>query len=195
MLHSGLKTDKEQWAGNSSLFSYGLLTDMVTESRNTQKLGKKRKQPVADDLSKSDLVIPRAAVSVAVFREGKILLVKRGRPPAIGLWSLPGGHIETGETALDAARRELHEETAIEAKILGVAGLKDVIERNDQGSVLFHRVITVFYGIWGRGEVKAGSDARHAAWQDPGRLDAMAVTEGLQEIIANAKQYLRQWEG
>lgn len=150
---------------------------------------------MADDAPPSCPVLPRAAVSAAIFREDKILLVKRRRPPAEGLWSLPGGHIETGEAALDAVRRELREETAIEARILGVAGIKDVVQQNDRGEVLFHRVIAVFYGIWEAGDIRAGSDARLAAWKDFDDLDALDLTEGLLGIIADAKKFLRPPEG
>lgn len=134
--------------------------------------------------------IPRAAVSAAIFRDGRLLLVRRGRAPASGLWSLPGGHIEPGEAALDAAARELREETGIQARLLGVAGVKDVVHRNDSGGVLFHRVILVFYGIWLAGEVKAGSDAEAAVWYEPSQIAQLALTEGLEALIEAATDRL-----
>lgn len=146
---------------------------------------------MTDDSYQFGPVLPRAAVSVAVFHEDRVLLVKRGRPPLKGLWSLPGGHIETGEAAVDAVKRELREETAIEAKILGISGVKDFIQQNDRGDVLSHRVILVFYGIWEKGEISAGSDAQDTAWLDADRLDSLDVTEGLLKIIADTKKILR----
>ncbi len=135
-------------------------------------------------------VIPRAAVSAAIFCGNSVLLVKRARPPAAGLWSLPGGHIEPGERAIDAMRRELLEETATDAKILGVAGVTDVVQQNDRGGVLFHKVIIVFYGLWCAGDALAGSDANAVQWQEMDTLEMLDLTEGLVEIVSNAKQSL-----
>ena len=130
--------------------------------------------------------VPRAAVSAAIFRDGQVLLVQRRRAPSAGLWSLPGGHIEPGEAALDAVHRELREETAIAARIAGIAGVKDVIHRNDSGELLFHRVVIVFCGEWLSGQLKAGDDAAAAGWFDPSALAGLATTEGLDDIVRGA---------
>jgi 8-oxo-dGTP diphosphatase len=135
--------------------------------------------------------IPQAAVSAAIFREGRVLLVKRRRAPAAGLWSLPGGHVEPGEAALDAVTRELLEETSVTAKIAGVAGIKDVIHRSDRDEVLFHRLIVVFFGEWLSGEARAGDDAEETGWFEPDRLSGLAATEGLAEIVGMADRRLR----
>lgn len=136
--------------------------------------------------------VPQAVVSAAIFHQDRILLIRRGRPPASGLWSLPGGHIEPGEPALDAIKRELHEETAITAKICGLAGIRDVVQENDRGDVISHRVIIVFCGIWQAGEARAGSDAQSAAWCDKGQLDGLPLTDGLADMISNAEKRLRE---
>jgi ADP-ribose pyrophosphatase YjhB (NUDIX family) len=136
-------------------------------------------------------IIPCAAVSAAIFRDDRVLLVKRGRPPAAGLWSLPGGHIEPGEAAIDAARRELMEETGVTAKIFGVADVKDVVHVNDRGKLIFHRVIIVFYGAWEAGEPEAGSDAELAVWHSAAALNMLATTEGLASIVNSAANRLR----
>ncbi|WP_088342998.1 MULTISPECIES: NUDIX hydrolase [Rhodomicrobium] len=136
-------------------------------------------------------IIPRAAVSAAIFRGGKLLLVRRGQPPSVGLWSFPGGHIEPGEPALDAARRELREETGIEAQLLGLAGVKDVVHRNDSGGVLLHRVIVVFYGVWLSGEARADSDAEVAGWFDRAQIAQLSLTDGLEALIDAAAENLR----
>jgi ADP-ribose pyrophosphatase YjhB (NUDIX family) len=131
-------------------------------------------------------IVPQAAVSAAIFRAGRILLVQRARPPAANLWSLPGGHIEPGEAAIDAVKRELYEETAIRAKISGVCGVRDVVQQNDRGAVLFHRVIVVFCGVWMDGAAVAGSDAGAVRWESLMRLGDLPVTEGLGELAALA---------
>ncbi len=142
----------------------------------------------ADNPGQNTQAVPQAAVSAAIFREDRILFVQRGRPPAAGLWSLPGGHIEPGELALDAVRRELREETGITAKIMDLAGIRDVVQQNDRGVVLFHRVIIVFCGFWQTGEARAGGDARAVIWQDKARVGELALTDGLEEMIGKAER-------
>lgn len=134
---------------------------------------------------------PRAGVSAAIFRDGQVLLGQRSKPPLEGIWSLPGGHIEAGEKALAAIRRELLEETGVTADILGLADTADVILKNDDGSVCAHYVITVFFGHWRSGEPRAGSDCRAVQWADPGALDALEMTQGTAEIIAKAQRLVR----
>jgi 8-oxo-dGTP diphosphatase len=142
------------------------------------------------DLDQDEPVVPRAAVSAAIFREGRVLLVKRGMPPSAGLWSLPGGHIEPGETALDAVHRELREETGIAAVLHDIAAIKDVVQRNDRGVLIFHRVVIVFCGEWLSGDVEAGDDAASACWYETDMLAQLATTEGLAEIVMRAKMKL-----
>lgn len=135
--------------------------------------------------------MPQAAVSCAVFREGRVLLVERGKGAMAGRWSLPGGHIEPGEAAATAALRELHEETGITAELAGVVGVRDVVQQNDRGHVIFHRVIIVFAGRWTAGEARAASDAKSVVWREPGDLAGLAVTDGLAEILAAADRMVR----
>lgn len=130
--------------------------------------------------------IPRAAVSGAIFRGEQVLLVRRARPPALGLWSLPGGHIEPGEAAAAAVLRELMEETGVEARLGGVADVVDVINHDGSGAISFHRVIVVFYGIWTGGEPLAGSDVSAAEWRHPGEIPSLAVTPGLPDAVQRA---------
>jgi 8-oxo-dGTP diphosphatase len=136
--------------------------------------------------------IPRAAVSGAIFRSGgEVLLVRRAKAPAEGLWTLPGGHIEAGEQAEDALRRELREETGVEARLGGVADAVNVIARDADGAVIFHRVIVVFYGLWINGEPRAASDVSAAEWRHPGEISALSTTPGLQDVVRRAWLRLR----
>jgi 8-oxo-dGTP diphosphatase len=132
--------------------------------------------------------IPRAAVSGGIFRGGQVLLVRRARAPALGLWSLPGGHIETGETAAEALRRELMEETGVTARLGGVADALDVIRRDEAGAVIFHRVIVVFHGVWLSGDAQAASDVSAAMWCGPEEIAGLETTPGLAKVIARAKR-------
>jgi ADP-ribose pyrophosphatase YjhB (NUDIX family) len=130
---------------------------------------------------------PRAAVSGAIFRDGEVLLVERAKPPTIGLWSLPGGHIEPGETAAEALLRELAEETGIRARLCGVADVVDVIRRDGEGgSVSFHRVIVVFYGIWLGGEPAAADDVSAVIWRRPSDIAILRTTPGLADVVSRA---------
>lgn len=129
---------------------------------------------------------PRPAVSAAVFRDGLVLLAQRGKPPLQGVWSLPGGRVEPGETARDAARRELAEETGITADLMGVADVVDVIVRDDDGSLRAHYVITAFFGVWTGGEATPGSDCQAVEWVALGDLAGRPMTEGTAAVIARA---------
>lgn len=138
---------------------------------------------------------PRPAVSAAVFRNGQVLLAQRSKPPLRGIWSLPGGHIHAGEKAEAAAHRELLEETGVEAKLLGVAGVTDVILRNDDATLRAHYVLTVFYGTWVAGEPCAASDCMGVCWAEPGTLDSRPMTEGTARIIRKAHELLTAISG
>src|SRR5690349_20363447 len=99
---------------------------------------------------------PIMAASVAVFREGLVLLATRTKPPAADVWSLPGGLVEPGETLREAALRELAEEVGVTAEILGFAGHVEVIERDPEGRVRTHFVVNAFAGRWLAGEPTPG---------------------------------------
>jgi ADP-ribose pyrophosphatase YjhB (NUDIX family) len=129
---------------------------------------------------------PRAAASAAVFRNRQVLLVERGKGALAGLWSLPGGHIEPGETAAAAALREVMEETGITAELLGLADVRDIIRRDNAGVVVAHYVIAVYYGLWRAGEPVAASDSRAARFVPLAELEEYPLTEGTDRVIVAA---------
>ncbi|MBS7698318.1 MULTISPECIES: NUDIX hydrolase [unclassified Chelatococcus] len=128
---------------------------------------------------------PRLAASVAVFRGGKVLLASRRYPPMADVWSLPGGHVELGETLEAAALRELAEEVGITATILGFAGHAEVIERDSAG-VKRHFVVAAFAASWLSGEAAAIAEVAAVEWVNPYDLGKRAVTPGLPDIVARA---------
>ncbi len=132
-----------------------------------------------------DLAV-RDGASIAVFKNRRVLLVKRGRAPFAGLWSLPGGKLEGDETPREAARRELKEETGIEAEVDGVV---DTV-RVAAGEGTIYR-LTVFYGRATGGRLKAGSDSEAAAWVPLDNIDALPMTEGTAALIWIAVHRLR----
>jgi mutator protein MutT len=133
---------------------------------------------------------PRDGASIAVFQDRKVLLVKRGRPPLAGLWSLPGGKVEAGETPRQAACRELKEETGIEAAVEGIIDTVRVAA-GDPGNAITYR-LTVFYGRPVGGSLKAASDSDMAEWVKLDDIDALPMTEGAAELIWTAMHRLRR---
>jgi 8-oxo-dGTP diphosphatase len=136
------------------------------------------------------LGIARDGASIAVFKDRKVLLVRRGKPPFAGLWSLPGGKTEGGEAPRDAARRELKEETGIEADVEGVVDLIKIPsdEQDDCGTT--YR-LTVFYGQPIGGNLKPGGDAEAAEWVHLDDVEALPMTEGTADLIWVAAHKVR----
>ncbi|MBV8446728.1 MAG: NUDIX domain-containing protein [Hyphomicrobiales bacterium] len=129
---------------------------------------------------------PLLATSLAVIRDGRILLATRTKPPAKGLFSLPGGLVEAGETLEEAALRELEEEVGVAASIVGFNDHVEVIERDDHGKVARHFVIASFVASWVRGEGSHSSEAGRVIWATPDDLGALPTTRGLERIAARA---------
>jgi ADP-ribose pyrophosphatase YjhB (NUDIX family) len=133
---------------------------------------------------------PILAVSAAIFRDGKVLVVRRARKPALSLYTLPGGAVETGETLLQAVAREVREETALDIEPVGLAGQRDVIVRDAQGCVERHFVILCFAARWRAGEPVLNEELDDARWLAPAELAALHTTDGLAEIVAAAAERL-----
>ncbi len=129
---------------------------------------------------------PILAVSAAVIRDGKVLIVRRARAPALGLYTLPGGGVEIGETLSEALRREVREETALEIEPLGLAGYREVIGRDADGAVERHFVILPFAARWVAGEAVLNDELSEAHWLAAAELTGRETTPGLAEIVTTA---------
>ncbi|CAA7623266.1 ADP-ribose pyrophosphatase [Candidatus Terasakiella magnetica] len=118
---------------------------------------------------------PLPGVLALVEREGRLLMVQRGREPDLGKWGFPGGLIELGETVTAAALRELNEETGITAEALGVMDVFDVITPSEDGRIRYHFVLNVVRCRWISGEAKAASDAAATGWYSLTEIDEPAL--------------------
>lgn len=129
---------------------------------------------------------PRAAASAAIFRGEEVLIGRRAKSPRRDVWSLPGGHIEAGEAAQAAALREVREETGIEARIIGLVDINDVIIRDDDDRLVAHYLLTIFFGAWIGGEPVAGDDCLEARFVPVGDVSQFNTTARLCHFIERA---------
>lgn len=133
---------------------------------------------------------PRLGASACVWRNGLVLLAQRAKPPA-GIWALPGGHVEPGETIIEAARRELFEETGMTANLDTLVGIYDIIRRDAAGAVVMHYAIACYAGLANEGEPEAASDAMAVQWADPASLGGIPLAPNVREAILRASVLLK----
>jgi len=130
---------------------------------------------------------PRVGVGAIVIHEGRVLLVRRGRAPALGLWSVPGGLVELGETTVDAARREVEEETGLDVRIAGLVGVLDRVTRDADGRVRYHWVLVDYLAYpQSNDTITAGSDAAEVRWVTIDEVERLPITDGLADMIKRA---------
>jgi 8-oxo-dGTP diphosphatase len=130
---------------------------------------------------------PQLAVSAAIFRDGKVLIVRRARSPSKGVYSLPGGRVEFGETLHAALHREVVEETALKIEIVDLAGWREVVPSAEGGG---HYVIMSFAAHWQSGEVVLNEELDDHRWLAPDALGEFNTTPGLEDIIQSARRVL-----
>jgi 8-oxo-dGTP diphosphatase len=133
-------------------------------------------------------MVPRIGVGVIVLDGPRVLLIKRGKPPRLGQWSIPGGHLELGEGVLDCGVREVREETGLHVQIHGLVDVLDLIERGTDGAVQRHICLIDYWATPIGGTLCAGDDALDAAWSDIHRIDAMGLWQQTQDVIHKAAQ-------
>jgi ADP-ribose pyrophosphatase YjhB (NUDIX family) len=131
---------------------------------------------------------PYLAVSAAIFRDGQVLIVRRGRPPAHGLYTLPGGGVELGETLEQAVIREVREETGLAIAPLALVGFREAIGRDAAGRIERHFVILPFAARWIAGEIALNEELAEAQWRRPEALTGLKTTDGLADIVAAAAE-------
>ena len=123
-------------------------------------------------------------MGAVVFKEDKVLLVLRGKPPAEKQWSIPGGCVELGETLQEAAEREITEETGIVIQAKKPIYTFDVIERDENGHIRFHYVIVDLAADYVSGELRAGDDAVDVSWVSLKDLNNRNVSDATRKLLA-----------
>ena len=128
---------------------------------------------------------PVVGVGGVVVRDGRVLLIRRGKAPLYGRWVVPGGTVELGETLEEALVREMEEETSLRVEPLEVLTVFDRIERDGE-RVVYHYVIVDYLCRWLSGEAKAGSDALDVAWATPEQLSGYDLPPKALEVVQDA---------
>ena len=126
---------------------------------------------------------PRVAIGAIVFKDSKVLLVRRGKPPAEDLWAIPGGRVEIGETLQEATEREILEETGITIRALEPVFTFDVIDQDAKGRTRYHYVIIDLAADYISGEPRAGDDASAARWVSSEELASMKVSSKTLQLL------------
>lgn len=134
---------------------------------------------------------PILAVSAAIIRDGRVLLTQRARGPANGVWTMPGGVVEAGETLSDALIREIDEETRMRIEPVALAGHREVMVRDAAGRAERHFVIMCFASRWIAGEPQLNEELADARWVEFAELADYKTTEGLAPIVAAAFDLLK----
>lgn len=131
---------------------------------------------------------PQLAVSAAIFRDGKILLVRRAVPPANHYYTFPGGRVEYGETLAQAVAREVVEETGLFIEVRDMLGWREYLPSRHGG--IGHFIILPFAARWISGEVRLNDELDDARWLAPDDLGSLRLTERLEELAIAAARLM-----
>jgi ADP-ribose pyrophosphatase YjhB (NUDIX family) len=129
---------------------------------------------------------PIVGVGGIVLDADRVLLVKRGREPLKGIWSIPGGKLELGETLRDGVRRELHEEVGLDVEVLDMVEVFERITADSEGRTAYHFVLIDFLCESAAGVARAADDVAEVAWVDRNRVSEYETTQGAAAVIEKA---------
>lgn len=133
---------------------------------------------------------PFIGLGAVVWHQGRVLMIRRGRPPRQGLWSLPGGAQQLGETVAEGICREIREEAGIEIRLLGLVDVVDSVQHDAAGRVLYHYTIVDYAACWAAGDLRAGDDAADAAWFALEQLEALDLWPETLRVIRKSRDFL-----
>lgn len=134
---------------------------------------------------------PLVGVGVVILKSDSIVLVERGKEPKAGIWTIPGGLVEVGESVRGAAYREVLEECNIPIELGDVISVVDLIKHDDSGDVQYHYVLIDFFARYVDGELEAGSDVKAVKWVSKDQLDSYDIPEITRKVIEKAFNYRR----
>lgn len=129
---------------------------------------------------------PIASMAACVFKDDKILIIRRANPPSQGMWSLPGGMIELGETIQETTKREVEEECGIEIDVGDVFLVRNLIVPDDKRDIQFHYIVTWMLAHYKSGEARPGSDAMDTKWVTAEELNKYDMSPVVRENILKA---------
>jgi 8-oxo-dGTP diphosphatase len=131
-------------------------------------------------------------VGGVVISGGRTLLVRRGRAPLEGQWSIPGGMLEVGETLPEGVRRELLEETGLEVRVGELIEVFERITPDSNGTTQYHFVVLDYVCEAVRGEARAGSDVVDVAWATPAELPKYSISKTATRVIMKAFEMAKE---
>jgi len=129
------------------------------------------------------LLAPKVAVGAVVMKDNKVLLVKRNKAPQKGLWAIPGGSVELGETLQAAAEREIREETGLTITAGQPINTFDLIERDARGKIAFHYVIVDLQADYADGDISPADDVSDAGWFGPEEMKNLDLTPATDSLL------------
>lgn len=131
---------------------------------------------------------PFVGVGAVIVHEGRVVLIRRAKPPLEGHWSIPGGAVEIGETLEACVVREMREETGLEVEVGPVIEVLERISRDEADRVEFHYVLVDYLCRPVGGLLRHGSDVDGAVWADPRDLAPYGLTDKATEVIGKAME-------
>lgn len=129
---------------------------------------------------------PLIGVGALIVENGRVVLIKRGKAPLLGEWSIPGGMLELGETLRQGAEREALEETGLVVRATELLGVFDRVVPDAEGKIIYHYVLIDFLCERVSGELHAGADAADARWYKPEEVADLALTADTAGVIRAA---------
>ena len=140
-------------------------------------------------------VHPLVGVGAVIWNGQRVLLARRGRPPAQGFWSVPGGMVELGELAEAAVRREVREECGVDIQVGPILGLFEPIQHDDDDRIRYHFVVIDFLAYYRSGVLQPGDDAAEVRWVDPSDLPGYDLLPETRAMIERALALVRKSGG